>query len=86
MKAELLDKKELARRVEKPYTFDHSRKLIKGRFGSLRTGSKGSLNPLEVLHFRLGHKGKGEILRGLRYNAYDGAQTTYDACKNLRPP
>jgi hypothetical protein len=64
-----------------PYTFAANRKQILGSYGSTRTDSSLGLNDIQRLHLRLAHAPKATLLAGLRSNAFDGAQTTYEACR-----
>ncbi|KAJ1379221.1 hypothetical protein B484DRAFT_441063, partial [Ochromonadaceae sp. CCMP2298] len=52
-----------------------------GSYGSTRTDSSLGLNDIQRLHLRLAHAPKATLLAGLRSNAFDGAQTTYEACR-----
>ncbi|KAJ1421013.1 hypothetical protein B484DRAFT_433373, partial [Ochromonadaceae sp. CCMP2298] len=66
-----------------PYVFAKDRHSIMGSYGTTRPGCTAGLNPLQILHQRTGHSSKKTILACLKANAFRGAQTTYEACKQL---
>ncbi|KAJ1416559.1 hypothetical protein B484DRAFT_434484, partial [Ochromonadaceae sp. CCMP2298] len=66
-----------------PYTYAKNRAQIMGSHGSVREGSTMGLNPLQRLYLRTAHTPKAHLLAGLKANAFDGAQTTYEAAKNM---
>jgi hypothetical protein len=73
---------EAAKEPDKPYAWNRNYRQIRGTQGTLRSGSTGTSNELEILHHRLGHASKKAILDLVRQDAVDGAQTTYNTIKN----
>ncbi|KAJ1402330.1 hypothetical protein B484DRAFT_405441, partial [Ochromonadaceae sp. CCMP2298] len=59
------------------------RRLLRGSRGAKIADGTVGLNDLQLLHVRLGHASRDQLLRLLKSGAAKGLGTTYEACKDL---